>query len=101
MTSFRGSLEISRFRPSHFKLTTTTAQFTFYNCKLHFTAAEIVITTGVDLLEILDGQTKILGGGGKNFKYMHVRFSIIGGNVPGLPPQSLRLCQLHVKICPA
>jgi len=26
------------------KVTTTTAQFTFYNCKLHFTTPEIVIS---------------------------------------------------------
>ena len=42
------SLENFSFHPffdSHtYKITTTTAQFTFYNCKLHFTIAEIVIS---------------------------------------------------------
>src|SRR6218665_926687 len=41
-------LKISRFSPffstlfdcSSFKFTTTTAQFPFYNCKLHFTTAQ-------------------------------------------------------------
>src|SRR6218665_2195636 len=45
-------LEISRFSPffstlspcSSSKFTTTTAQFPFYNCKLHFTTAQIVIS---------------------------------------------------------
>src|SRR6218665_1773664 len=32
------------FDPYTYKVTTTTAQFTFYNCKLHFTTAEIVIS---------------------------------------------------------
>src|SRR6218665_307798 len=33
------------FFDSHtYKITTTTAQFTFYDCKLHFTTAEIVIS---------------------------------------------------------
>src|SRR6218665_1436782 len=31
------------FHPQTYKVTTTTAQSTFYNCKLHFTTAEIVI----------------------------------------------------------
>jgi len=47
MTFFTRSLEILRFSPlfltlSHLQVTTTTAQFTFYNCKSHFTTAEIV-----------------------------------------------------------
>src|SRR6218665_816774 len=46
-------LNISRFSPffstlfpqfSSSKFTTTTAQFSFYNCKLHFTTAQIVIS---------------------------------------------------------
>ena len=45
-------LKISRFTPflstlfhsSSSKSTTTTAQFPFYNCKLHFTTAQIVIS---------------------------------------------------------
>src|SRR6218665_707038 len=49
-TSF--SLQISRFTPffstlfhcSSSKFTTTTAQFQFYSCKLHFTTAQIVIS---------------------------------------------------------
>src|SRR6218665_1354184 len=32
------------FDPHTYKVTTTIAQFTFYNCKLHFTTAEIVIS---------------------------------------------------------
>ena len=44
----RHSLEISPFQPCFdphtYKVTTTTAQFTFYNCKLHFITAEIVIS---------------------------------------------------------
>jgi len=32
------------FDPAADKVTTTTAQFTFYNCKFHFTTAEIVIS---------------------------------------------------------
>jgi len=32
------------FDPHIYKVTTTAAQFTFYNCKLHFTIAEIVIS---------------------------------------------------------
>src|SRR6218665_386550 len=32
------------FHCSSSKLTTTTAQFPFYNCKLHFTTAQIVIS---------------------------------------------------------
>src|SRR6218665_2656329 len=46
-------LKISRFSAffstlfhcSSSKFTTTTAQFTFYNCKLHFTTAQIVISS--------------------------------------------------------
>jgi len=30
--------------PVTYKVTTTTAQFIYYNCKLHFTTAEIVIS---------------------------------------------------------
>ena len=32
------------FDPHTYKVTTTTAQFTFHNCKWHFTTAEIVIS---------------------------------------------------------
>jgi len=32
------------FNPHTYKVTTTTAQFTFYNCKWHLTTAEIVIS---------------------------------------------------------
>ena len=34
----------SVFDPHTYKVTTTTAQITFYNFKLHFTTAEIVIS---------------------------------------------------------
>jgi len=34
----------SVFHPHTYKVITTTAQFTFYNCKWHFTTAEIVIS---------------------------------------------------------
>jgi len=46
MNFFRHSLKMFRFSPlfSTYKVTTTTAQFTFYNCKWHLTTAEIVIS---------------------------------------------------------
>ena len=51
--------------------------------------------TGVDLLKILGGQTKILGGKVvKSDKCMGI-FSIIGGHVPGLPLKSAPMTMLR------
>jgi len=48
MTFFRHSLKSCPFHPCFnphtCKVTTTTSQFTFYNCKWYFTTAEIVIS---------------------------------------------------------
>src|SRR6218665_2233685 len=57
---FQNSLTISQFCTPHLHTDTsklTTAQFTFYNCKLHFTTAEIVIscTLKYALIGMLNG----------------------------------------------
>jgi len=53
------------------------------------------MSTGVELSKILGGQTKILRAESGKKWYVHGRFSIIGGHVPGLPPRNLRQCLCH------